>query len=320
MRVVNVFNQKLKIVSISTFLLLTIFLLLFTFKWALADDGYGRRFERTHVEAALLPPSWWLLEPEYKAQIEKLNTSGNWYSLLGTDQLGRDLFARCVIGGAISVGIGLFAAFLAVCLGTAWGTIAAVKAGRVDGVMMRVVDILYGLPSIMLVVLISIAASSFISTSQSAPQFVKEFINVLALLLAIGAVSWLTVARVIRGQVKSVIARPSIDACKILGIPPWRTFVYHILPALFGPILVYATLTIPAAMLSEAFLSFLGIGVREPLPSWGNLVASGLSQLNPVHSRWWLLLWPCLCITFTLVTLNWLGQLVQMQINPKLKY
>ena len=319
MRVAGFLNQKLKFVLISTILLLSFFLLFIAFEWSLADDGHTHRFERTHVEAALLPPSWWPIDSEYKAQMSKLNTSGAWHSLLGTDQLGRDLFARCVVGGAISLGIGLFAAFIAVCLGATWGAIAGIKGGKVDVVMMRIVDILYGLPSIMLVVLISIAASSFISTSQSIPQSVKEFINVLALLVAIGTVSWLTVARVIRGQVKSIIARPSIDACKILGIPPWRTLVHHILPALFGPILVYATLTIPAAMLSEAFLSFLGIGVREPLPSWGNLVASGLSQLNPVHSRWWLLLWPCLCIAFTLVTLNWLGQLIQMHVNPKLK-
>ena len=143
--------------------------------------------------------------------------------------------------------------------------------------------------------------------------------NVAALLVAIGAVSWLTVSRVIRGQVKSIASRPSIDACKTVGVGPLRTFTHHVLPALVGPIVVYATLTIPTAILAEAFLSFLGIGVREPLPSWGNLAADGLSQLNPVHSRWWLLFWPCFCIAITLVSMNWIGQSIRKFADPTVR-
>ena len=269
--------------------------------WATQDDGAGRRFEQTHFEAALLPPTWF----------------GSERHIFGTDQLGRDLFARCLVGGALSLGVGLFAALIAVCVGTLWGTIAAVRGGAWDAAMMRIVDILYGLPSIMLVVLISVAASKLVTSTNDSP-ISEEVVNVVALFTAIGIVSWLTVSRVIRGQVKSVVSRPSLQACKVIGISPLRTFTHHIFPAILGPIVVYATLTIPAAMLSEAFLSFLGIGIREPLPSWGNLASDGLSQLNPVHSRWWLLFWPCLCIASTLIVMNWLGNKLRVRLDPTL--
>ncbi|MCH2146582.1 MAG: ABC transporter permease [Phycisphaerales bacterium] len=269
--------------------------------WATQDDGGGRRFEQTHFEAALLPPTWF----------------GSERHIFGTDQLGRDLFARCLVGGALSLGVGLFAALIAVSLGTLWGTIAAVRGGAWDAAMMRIVDILYGLPSIMLVVLISVAASTLVTSTNDSP-ISEEVVNVVALFTAIGIVSWLTVSRVIRGQVKSVVSRPSLQACKVIGVSQLRTFTHHIFPAILGPIVVYATLTIPAAMLSEAFLSFLGIGIREPLPSWGNLASDGLSQLNPVHSRWWLLFWPCLCIASTLIVMNWLGNKLRVRLDPTL--
>ena len=269
--------------------------------WATQDDGAGRRFEQTHFEAALLPPTWF----------------GSERHIFGTDQLGRDLFARCLVGGALSLGVGLFAALIAVCVGTLWGTIAAVRGGAWDAAMMRIVDILYGLPSIMLVVLISVAASKLVTSTNDSP-ISEEVVNVVALFTAIGIVSWLTVSRVIRGQVKTVVSRPSLQACKVIGVSQLRTFTHHIFPAILGPIVVYATLTIPAAMLSEAFLSFLGIGIREPLPSWGNLASDGLSQLNPVHSRWWLLFWPCLCIASTLIVMNWLGNKLRVRLDPTL--
>ena len=273
--------------------------------WASHDDGVGRRFEQTNFEAALLPPTWF-----------GSDTSKRF--IFGTDQLGRDLFARCLIGGALSLGVGLFAALIAVCVGTLWGTVAAIRGGAWDAAMMRIVDILYGLPSIMLVVLISVAASTLVINANDA-WISEEVVNVVALFTAIGVVSWLTVSRVIRGQVKSVITRPSLQACRVIGVSPLRTFTHHIFPAILGPVIVYATLTIPAAMLSEAFLSFLGIGIREPLPSWGNLASDGLSQLNPVHSRWWLLFWPCLCIASTLIVMNWLGNKLRVRLDPTLR-
>ncbi len=251
-----------------------------------------------------MPPSLWTSSDDTNKTV----------TLFGTDQLGRDLFARCVVGGAISLCVGLFAACIAVFVGTVWGTIAGIYGGKVDSAMMRAVDILYGLPSIMLVVLISVAASSMM---QNVDGSMQELLNVVALLAAIGIVSWLTVSRVVRGQVRSLMARPAMEACRVIGVGPIRTFTHHLLPALLGTIIVYATLTVPTAILSEAFLSFLGIGIKEPLPSWGNLTADGLGQLNPVHSRWWLLFWPSLCIAVTLVAMNWFGQRLRRRAEPK---
>lgn len=284
--------------------------------WAMKDNGGGRRFERTNVEAALMPPSWWQHSDIQDEQMQVLQREEDWYSWFGTDQLGRDVLSRCIVGGAISIGVGIFAACIAVIVGTGWGTIAGYCGGKIDAAMMRIVDILYGLPSIMLVVLIAVSVSALTEGKQTS-LVVQEMINVTALLTAIGVVSWLTVSRVIRGQVRSIVSRPAIEACRLMGIGPLRTFTHHILPALLGTIIVYTTLTVPAAILSEAFLSFLGIGIREPLPSWGNLASDGLSQLNPVQSRWWLLLWPCACIAVTLVAMNWFGQSVRRAADPK---
>jgi len=145
----------------------------------------------------------------------------------------------------------------------------------------------------------------------------KDFVNIMTLLVAIGGVNWLTMARVIRGQVLSLKQQPFMEACRAIGVPLPRQFFRHLLPNLLGPIIVYATLAVPSAILSESFLSFLGIGVKEPLPSWGNLAASGLNELNVVRARWWLLLWPCLLIAITLLALNFVGEGLRERFDPK---
>lgn len=141
--------------------------------------------------------------------------------------------------------------------------------------------------------------------------------DLVTLLVAIGGVSWLTMARVVRGQVLSLKAQPFVEAARALGVPTRRIFLRHLLPNLVGPIVVYATLTVPQAILQESFLSFLGIGVRPPLPSWGNLAADGLVQLNPVESNWWLLLFPCLLLASTLLALNFVGEGLREALDPK---
>ncbi|MCU0689429.1 MAG: ABC transporter permease, partial [Phycisphaerales bacterium] len=147
----------------------------------------------------------------------------------------------------------------------------------------------------------------------------EQGINIVTLLVAIGGVSWLTMARVIRGQVLSLKAQPFMEAARAIGVPVPRQFARHLLPNLIGPIVVYATLTVPQAILQESFLSFLGIGVKPPLPSWGNLAADGLSELNTVRSHWWMLLAPCVLLALTLLALNFLGEALREKLDPKRK-
>ena len=250
--------------------------------------------------------------------------------------MGRDLLVRSLLGGAVSLGIGAAAAAIAVVIGTLYGAIAGFVGGRVDAVMLRIVDVLFGLPYILLVVLLAVAVEGLADRLAMAAQQPEAMnaverlaanallehpvaLNVVTLLLAIGSVSWLSMARVIRGQVLSLKAQPFMEACRAIGVPVRVQLMRHLLPNLVGPIVVYATLTVPAAILSESFLSFLGIGVREPLPSWGNLAADGLSELNPVRMRWWLLVVPCTLIGVTLITLNVLGESLRDRLDPKRK-
>ena len=143
-------------------------------------------------------------------------------------------------------------------------------------------------------------------------------LDIITLLVAIGGVSWLTMARVVRGQVLSLRAQPFIEACRASGLTEWCIFTRHLLPNLVGPVLVYATLTVPQAILQESFLSFLGIGIQKPLPSWGSLASDGLlPALNPIEHRWWLLLFPCLLLAATLLSLNFLGDGLRDVFDPK---
>jgi ABC-type dipeptide/oligopeptide/nickel transport system permease subunit len=278
-----------------------------------------RRFEATNLDEALLPPFWARHADDERGRIEAATAAGRRpRHLLGTDRLGRDVFVRCLAGGGISLGIGIAAALVSVLIGTIYGTISGYLGGRVDAVMMRIVDILYGLPNILLVVLLAVAVDGLTERfGADLSPGARQVINVMTLLVAIGGVTWLTMTRVIRGQVLSLKRLPFMEACRATGVPLRLQFFRHLLPNLLGPIIVYATLTVPAAILSESFLSFLGIGVKEPLPSWGNLAASGLNELNIVRSRWWLLWWPCLFIGVALLALNFVGEGLREALDPK---
>ena len=265
-------------------------------------------YDQQNSTAALAPPS---IHPADR--------------LFGTDLLGRGLLGRCLLGGVISFSIGIAAAAISVTLGLCVGLIAGYRGGWIDALLMRTVDVLYGLPYILLVILFEIAlerplmqlierlhwgASRWFSASMAA--------NLVVLFLAIGLVSWLTMARVVRGQVLSLRAQPFIEACKATGMKERRIFLRHLLPNLVGPVLVYATLTVPAAILQESFLSFLGIGIQPPLPTWGSLASEGLSRaLNPVNSRWWLLVIPCTFLAVTLLSLNFVGDGLRDVFDPK---
>jgi len=292
--------------------------------WTLGWIGEGAAPYRDAIlDAYFLPPVW---APHDADELERLDSLAAQRQsgtpplyLLGADHLGRDLFARCLLGGAISLGVGISAALISVVLGTLYGAIAGAAGGRVDAVMMRVVDVLYGLPYILLVVLLAVAADALIDNwvGGEISSGKRTALNVLTLLVAIGGVSWLTMARVIRGQVLSLKEQPFMEAARAVGVPMHRQFLRHLLPNLVGPIVVYGTLTAPQAILQESFLSFLGIGIQAPLPSWGNLAAAGLDELNTVSPRWWLLLFPSLLLALTLLALNFVGEGLREAMDPR---
>jgi ABC-type dipeptide/oligopeptide/nickel transport system permease subunit len=232
----------------------------------------------------------------------------------GTDALGRSLLGRCLLGGAISLSIGAAAALISVVLGLSVGLIAGYRGGWVDALLMRSVDVLYGLPYVLLIILFKIAfepglAGLFDSTRAA---------NLVVLFLAIGLVSWLTMARVVRGQVLSLRGQPFIEASRASGLTEWRIFTRHLLPNLVGPIVVYATLVVPQAILQESFLSFLGIGIQQPMPTWGSLASEGLMPaLNPIYHRWWMLVVPCTLLGVTLLSLNFLGDGLRDAFDPR---
>ncbi|MBM44423.1 MAG: ABC transporter permease [Phycisphaerae bacterium] len=302
-------------------LIVMVLLCIATLPWTIgtspSDDGTPgpRRFEAANPDIALLPPSWAIHTQGEQAIVDSRDEMG--YLVFGTDRLGRDMLVRVLAGGGISLLIGLAAAATAVTIGTIVGTLAGWRGGWTDVILMRCVDVLYGLPAILLVVLLAVAIDGAREHWFEADAGTSLLINALTLWIAIGAISWLTIARVIRGQVMSLKARPFMEACRAIGVPWPRQFFRHLLPNLMGPLIVYATLTVPMAMLAEAFLSFLGIGIREPLPSWGNLAADGLSEINLVRSRWWLLIWPCLFIALALLSLNLLGEWLRTALDPR---
>jgi ABC-type dipeptide/oligopeptide/nickel transport system permease subunit len=283
-------------------LLLVVLLCLLTIGWtAFGDRPLYARNDSTTVR----------VEPGFDHGL------AGWF---GYDGLGRPLLVRCLLGGTVSLAVGLAAATISIVLGVTVGLVAGYRRGWVDAVLMRTVDVLYGLPYILLVILFKIAfdaplAKAFetVLGKDNGPAAA----NLVVLFAAIGLVSWLTMARVVRGQVLSLREQPFIEACKALGLPERRIFLRHILPNLVGPITVYATLTVPSAILQESFLSFLGIGVQPPLPTWGSLASEAVKELSPTKVYWWMLTYPCVLLVVTLLSLNFLGDGLRDVFDPK---
>ena len=245
-----------------------------------------------------------------------LPTGQHWF---GTDIHGRDLFARVLAGGRLSLLVGAVGAGVSLVIGVLWGAIAGYVGGRTDSVMMRVVDVLYSLPTVVFVILLVALLNGYIATARP-KSFVSENEVVLRLLLlfvGIGAVSWLTMSRIVRGQVLSLKNRQFIDASRALGASHTRILLRHILPNVAGIIIVYLTLTVPSVILYESFLSFLGMGIQPPQASWGSLIAEGARQLNPLRIYWWLLVFPCALLISTLLALNFVGDGLRDAFDPR---
>ncbi len=237
-----------------------------------------QRYDEVNLPAALSPPG-----------------ASHW---LGTDALGRDLLSRLLYGARVSLAVGLAATLVSLLIGVSYGAIAGYVGGRTDNLMMRLVDILYGLPFMFLVILIVMVAGR----------------SLLNLFIALGAVQWLTTARIVRAQVMSLKEQEFVEAARALGAGPLRLIFRHIVPNLLGVVIVYATLNVPAVMLQEAFLSFLGLGVEQPMPSWGTLIAEGARSMEVCP---WLMVFPGIAFSLTLLSLNFLGDGLRDALDPQ---
>ena len=239
--------------------------------------------------------------------------TGELSSALGRDALGRDVLARLVWGSRVSLLVGLIASLVSVLIGVGWGLLAGYVGGRLDNLMMRVVDVLYSVPLLFVVILVVALLR------EQGPALQRFGIDREVILYAvIGAVSWLTMAQVVRGQVLSLRQRDFVAAARALGGGGGRIMLRHILPNLWGLIVVYLTLTVPRVILFESFLSFLGLGVEPPGVSWGLLASEGLEQLTAVSVAWWLVVFPGLALAITLAALNTLGDSLRDALDPRL--
>ena len=249
------------------------------------------------IVVAILAP--WIAPYSYSYQDLTLGASPpSFEHLLGTDVLGRDLLSRILYGARISLLVGFVATAVALIIGVSWGIVAGYAGGRVDSIMMRIVDVLYGLPFIIFIILLMVIFGR----------------NLWLLFGAIGAVEWLTMARIVRGQVIGLKNQEFVLAAKAMGVSNFSMFRRHLLPNILGPIAVYATLTIPQVMLLEGFLSFLGLGIQPPMSSWGTLIKDGVESMEEYG---WLLIYPGITFTITLFALNFFGDGLRDALDPK---
>lgn len=248
----------------------------------------------------------------------RLAVFGDWCipSICGTDNLGRDVLARVFWGARVSLIVGFVATLVSLLIGVSYGATAGYFGGRIDNLMMRLVDVMYSVPFIFVVI--------FIITILRADD-VKEWLDehgidqIMVFYVVIGAIYWLTMSRVVRGQVISLKNDQFIEAARTIGAPRRRIIFRHLIPNVMGVVIVYLTLTIPAVMLFEAFLSFLGLGVAPPDVSWGLLVNEGIQVITPIKTYWWLVLFPGLALTLTLFSLNFLGDGLRDALDPRMK-
>ena len=260
-----------------------------------AMAGFG--FITLLISLAMLTP--WIVPYAYETQNLQLGASApstqHW---LGTDIHGRDLLTRLLYGSRISLLVGFIATFVSLFVGLAWGAIAGYTGGTIDAVMMRIVDILFALPFMIFIILLTVVFGN----------------SLLLLFLAIGLMEWLTLARIVRSQVANIKQQEYIKAAQVMGLTKIQIIIKHVLPNCLGPVIVYTTLTIPSVILLEAFLSFLGLGIQPPQSSWGVLIANGVESMEEYP---WLLLFPGLALSLTLFSFNFLGDGLRDALDPK---
>jgi oligopeptide transport system permease protein len=258
---------------------------------------FGAIFIGLEILVVILTP--WIAPYGFETQNLELTLAKpslvHWF---GTDSLGRDLFTRILYGGRISITVGLLASLVSVLVGVVYGAVSGFIGGKTDNLMMRFVDILYALPFIFLVIILMVYFGR----------------NILLLFIALGLTQWLTMARIVRGQVISLKQKEFVEAAKSVGVKTSRIILKHLIPNALGPVIVYLTLTVPSVILEEAFLSFLGLGVQAPMASWGTLISSGVEVMEIAP---WVLFFPALMLAVTLFSLNFLGDGLRDALDPK---
>ncbi|MBA4228469.1 MAG: peptide ABC transporter permease [Hyphomonas sp.] len=250
------------------------------------------------VLVAIFGPMVWVHDYRTISDLRTINpTFENWH-IFGTDLQGRDLFARTMIGLRISLLVGVVATAVSLVIGVTWGATAGYLGGRIDNFMMRFVDVLYALPFIFFVILLLTVFER----------------NIVLIFAAIGAIEWLTMSRIVRGQTLAIKGKEFIEAARAAGVSRRGIIFRHILPNVIGPVAVYVTLTIPVVILAESFLSFLGLGVNEPLTSLGVLISDGAKMME---DKPWMLLIPAGVMSVALLCLNFIGDGLRDALDPK---